>query len=350
MTKNSTDEPHQEEDPGRLATELAAETLATGGSVRLATLVAELVGLDDLRALAKKFGLSPKGYRIDKAPPAVLAAALTERKEPAVVDAVCEALEAAIRPAHAREPVAAPKSRSGETDREPSPLLALRERELEHARSDLARARDAADRQRRTQEEFERLLRSEREQSARLRAEITALRRRLAEAQNARPSSGDETRRIHELEREVEDLEHTESALRRRIAEQNTEIRSLRGQVDELAELVPKGRRRKAPPPPPPLPAGFRLPHFTREFYKSLESKDRRSIEQAIHAVLRFCTEGPSYPGLVVKQLEGLDLWSLRASVKLRVYFRLREDGDVDVLHLGDREDQDTWLKRFRER
>jgi hypothetical protein len=56
-----------------------------------------------------------------------------------------------------------------------------------------------------------------------------------------------------------------------------------------------------------------------------------------MQAALLFCTEGPGYPGLEVKQLEGVDLWSLRA------------DGDVDFVALADREDQNTMLRRLKD-
>ncbi|MCK5945323.1 MAG: hypothetical protein KAI24_25260, partial [Planctomycetes bacterium] len=85
-------------------------------------------------------------------------------------------------------------------------------------------------------------------------------------------------------------------------------------------------------------------------FYKSLEGKERRSVERALHAILLFCTEGHGYPGLEVKPMGGQDTWSLRASLGLRVYFRPRPDGDIDVLELGDREDQNTTLRRLKER
>ena len=128
-------------------------------------------------------------------------------------------------------------------------------------------------------------------------------------------------------------------------------MRELEARVEELEPLVPKGRRKKKRRPPPPQPDAFRLPHFTAAFYKTLEGKDRRSVEKAVQAVLLFCTEGPSYPGLEVKQLEGgTPLWSLRASLKLRVFFTVRTDGDVDVLALADREDQHTALRRWKDR
>ncbi len=92
------------------------------------------------------------------------------------------------------------------------------------------------------------------------------------------------------------------------------------------------------------------MPYFSAGFYRSLVDKERRAIERAMLAVFTLCTEGPTYPGLEVKQLEGLDLWSMRAALKLRVYFRWRPDGDVEIEELGDREDQHTTLRRFKER
>ena len=69
-----------------------------------------------------------------------------------------------------------------------------------------------------------------------------------------------------------------------------------------------------------------------------------------MQAILLFCTEGHGYPGLEVKQLGGQDTWSLRASLGLRVYFRPLPDGDIELLELGDREDQNTTLRRLKDR
>ena len=130
-------------------------------------------------------------------------------------------------------------------------------------------------------------------------------------------------------------------------------MRELEEELAELEPLVPKGRRRKRrmPPAPPPEPVRrFVLPYFASSFYRSLAGKDRKSIERAVQAVLLLCTEGHAYPGLEVKQLGGLSIWSLRASLGLRVYFRSRSDGDVELLELADREEQRTTLRRLKER
>jgi hypothetical protein len=63
-----------------------------------------------------------------------------------------------------------------------------------------------------------------------------------------------------------------------------------------------------------------------------------------------FCTEGYAYPGLEVKQLGGQDMWSMRASLGLRIYFRPIGERDIEVLELGDREDQNTTLRRLKEK
>ena len=92
------------------------------------------------------------------------------------------------------------------------------------------------------------------------------------------------------------------------------------------------------------------MPYLQPSFYKSLDGKERRSVERAWQALLLFCTEGHGYPGLEVKPMGGQDTWSLRASLGLRVYFRPRPDGDIDVLELGDREDQNTTLRRLKDK
>ena len=115
---------------------------------------------------------------------------------------------------------------------------------------------------------------------------------------------------------------------------------------------MPKNHRRKRRPmPPEPEPERrFVLPRFLPSFYKSLEGKDRRAAARAIEAVLLFCTEGPGDPGLEVKQMGGQDTWSLRASLGLRVYFQKLGAGEIEVQELADREEQNTTLRRRKER
>jgi hypothetical protein len=191
------------------------------------------------------------------------------------------------------------------------------------------------------------------EQLGLLRAEVERLRQRGGGSADG--TSGE----IEQLHREVHDLRQdllgyaeTDAALRRQNAVYQSRIRELEDSLRELEELVPKGRRKKrAPEAPPPEPdKRVLIPRFTDAFYRSLQDKERKSVDRAMYAILLFCSQGYSYPGLEVKQLMGQDTWSLRASLGLRVYFRQLPDGVVEFLELGNREDQNTTLRRLKER
>lgn len=321
--------------------DLVAAVLAGRGRVPFAKLLALALSEPDLRERARRFGLTPKGYRVDKAPAEALATLFAECTDPRVLDDVCAAFLARLSGQQ--------RATSQPTTADLEPMLRFKSQEVVRAEAKVARAGEALARSREREAELTRRLELEGEQSARLRAEIDRLGRQLA-CTELQPTPSTQDSRLRELERELETLSAAEEALRRRVAELTTANRGLSEENEELAAKVPKGRRKKPRPPPPPPPAMFRLPHLTPGFYKSLEGKDRRSIERAMQAVLLLCTEGPSYPGLEVKQIEGQPLWSMRASLKLRVYFGHRVDGDLDIVALADREDQNTVLRRLKER
>jgi hypothetical protein len=330
-----------------VAAELVAEALSGAGKLSLATLVERFVPIDALRALATRLGLSPKGYRIERAPPKVLVSLLTDIRAPAVVEEVVSALVERLLPQEPEAPAPAADRGTGSTDA----MLRLREQELAAARTALERARGQAARQRQREAELERRLEAAVEREARLRREIEDLHRQLEVRQDGARAPRDQQQRIRALEREIDALGEAVDGLRRLLALRAARMREYEAQIADLEERVPKGRRRKPPPPEEPsLAAEFRLPHFIPSFYRSLEDRDRRAVGRVMQAVLLFCTEGPGYPGLEVKQIEGQDLWSMRASLKLRVYFRFRDDGDIDVLAIADREDQHTMLRRLKER
>ncbi len=326
---------------------LVGEALKQGGKLSFATLVAHFVSLEAIREVARKHGLTPKGgFRIERAPARILAPLIAESKDAEVVRDAWRAVVAAIAPSHPETAKADEGALAGLES-----VLRLKEQELDQLRVTLESKDDQATRQREKETELSRKLQLEIEKGARQYSEIEDLQRQAAVTPGSDVGSSDQRRVIHELERDLETLGEAESGLRRLLALRAARISDLEAEVTDLETKVPKSRRRKAPKPEaPPLSDGFRLPHFTPAFDKSLEGKDRRSVEKAIQSSLLFCTEGPSYPGLEVKQMEGQELWSLRASLKLRVYFQIREDGDVDFLALADREDQNTLLRRFKER
>ncbi|MFO1053477.1 MAG: hypothetical protein U1F36_14790 [Planctomycetota bacterium] len=325
---------------------ILAQAMEPQGRVALAALLEFALGVDELRAMAQRHGVSPKGFRIEAAPAPKLAGLLVDPKQPKVLEATVRAFLDRLT-ASASEPTAKPSS-AAETEA----LLALRNRELAEARAEVERLRAQAAEWREREAELRREAEDVEMRAARTRAELEqAL--RLANRREARSRSSenpDTERRVRELEREHEELQRNETEQRRLVAVRHARIRELEDRVQELLELVPKDKREKRESPKAPILADeFRIPHFAPSFYKSLYDKDRRAIEKAVQAALLFCTEGHAYPGLEVKPIEGQDLWSLRASLRLRVYFRFRPDGDVDFLALADREDQHTMLRRLKE-
>jgi hypothetical protein len=327
---------------------LGEQVLAKGGDLPLALLLELLVPVRRLRDLARDYGLSPKGgFRLDKAPAHVLAPLLAEQREPERVDAVVRLLV----PAAAEAPPAADPAVDAAAN-EAAQLLPLREAELSRLRDELERAREGTARGLARETEQARRLQQQEQELLVLRAERNRYAQAPARGDAAPRSDKDLSRRVHDLELERDGFVDADQALRRQLAHNQTRLRELEAEVQELEALLPKGkRRRKAqPPPPPPDDRRFLLPRFTQAFYKSLEGKERRGVERAIQAILLFCTEGHGYPGLEVKQLGGQDTWSLRASLGLRVYFRPGGDGDIELLELGDREDQHTTLRRLKER
>ncbi len=326
--------------------ELSAQALKGGGAVPLATLLVSLVPVAALREVAARFGVAPKGFRVERASAPALAKLLTTSDDVEQLDAVCAALVAHLGGAAKKQHKPPATERVEQHER----ALAHKQAEIDRLQREVERARTTAARHREREAELQRDLDHERATGARRRAELQALRESAAPNPN---NSGDDDvhHRLHEALRDLGTLEEAEQDQRRRAAAQAARIRTLEQEVEKLHAALPKGRRKKEPPPPPPpVPDTFRLPVLAPSFYKSLEGKDRRAIAQAVHAVLLFCVEGPSYPGLEVKRLEASALWSLRAARKLRVLFKLHDQGTAEFVELVDREEQYTTLRRRRDR
>ena len=338
-----------------LAAILVRNVLAEDGKIPWSALIESVLDVEQQRELCRKHGLTPKGgFRLEKAPAKVLGPLLAESRDPSLLEVLASEVVESLRSAGDVDPadradatpaVAAP-------DPEVQQRLGLLERSLEEARAERDRARDSAARQRERADGAENRRATAEESVVRLRNQVAALEREVAQgAPIEAVIDRSAVHRAHELERELEALTEAEAALRRQLALARTQERELAEQLTELEALVPKGRRRRrrVEEPPEPPKRCF-VPYLAPSFYKSLDGKERKSVERAIQAVLLYCTEGPAYPGLEVKQLGGQDLWSMRASLKLRIYFRQRPDGDIDVLALGDREDQPTALRRLKDR
>ncbi|MEC7724958.1 MAG: hypothetical protein VYD05_05570 [Planctomycetota bacterium] len=333
---------------------LRERVLKGGGDLSLALLLEHLAPLAGLRELAVDFGVSPKGgFRIERAPARVLATKLAEERDPARLERVLRLIVTPPEVEGQGDPPAVAADQAAQAAaQEARALLALRDQEAQSLREQLERAREGAVRSQRRERDLERQLRAAQEEAARVGRSAEDATRAAVEAKPVPREDKALELRVRELEAERESMMAADEAARRLSARDRSRVRELEDEVAELESLIPASRRRKKNPLPPALPDErvFRVPHLHPSFYKSLESKERRSIERAWQALLLFCTEGHGYPGLEVKQIKGQDTWSMRASLGLRIYFRQRDDGDIDVLELGDREDQHTTLRRLKER
>ncbi len=329
---------------------LSEQVLKADGSMPLELLLVHLAPVERLREAAQRLGLSPKGgFRIEKAPSRVLAPLLAEQREAKnLEDVLALLLPSSEEPdlsgaIQQREDAAAAA--------EARALLVLRDAEVGRLREELERSREGQGRARVREAELERQLDLAMEELAHERRAVDDAKKDALAAPVVREDK-DHLHRLHELEAERESFLTADHAMRLQLARDRSRTRELEDEVAELESLIPASRRRKKKPmlPEPELQRRILVPHFLPSFYKSLEGKERRSVERAVHAMLLFCTEGHGYPGLEVKQLGGQDTWSLRASLGLRIYFRNMDDGDIEVIELGDREDQNTTLRRLKER
>ncbi len=322
---------------------MVEKALELKGLLPLEYLLTEFVPIDRLRDRARERGLSPKGFRIDSAPARALAQAMVRDLQP---ELLAEAASEVVMLLRARAEPAPHQSTPASSAPTPE-VLAESDAELERARVRLAATVAAQQKAEARVAELESRLARQAQQMVRLRGDLETAERRGHAATPSTPGR-DVVRALHEAEAELEVLGRSESEYRLRLAEQHTTMHTQAQRIEELEAMLPKDRRRRKAAPPPPPSERFRVPNFTSEFHRSLEGRDRRSVEAAFDAIFRFATAGYGYPGLEVKQLEGVNLWSMRAGIKVRVYFRPRADGDVDILAVGDREDQDTLLRRLR--
>lgn len=334
-----------------------AERAMRGAGIPLATLLEVLAPVAGMRALAKELGVQPKGgFRVEKASAKVLAEALAEQKKAEHLDRVIALL--ASRPAAAAANEGrAPKSASKPArapEPKASPLSLLKEQELKAVRAELQSARAGLDRALERETEMRRDLDHLTGMNRRLRADLGEAHRMLDSTSRVPdPTNKEQHQRVRELEQELAGYVEADSGLRRLLAQARSDKRQLEAEVEELLQLLPKGRRRKQKPPtePPPPSGRVMLPRFDPAFYRGLEGRDRKSVELAVHAILLLCTEGFSYPGLQAKQLGGKgELWSIRAARGLRIYFRLLDDGSLLFLDFAEREGQNTTIRRLKER
>ena len=91
------------------------------------------------------------------------------------------------------------------------------------------------------------------------------------------------------------------------------------------------------------------VPHLEKEFHQSLAEYDAKTVARIFKALFRVCQD-PAHTSLNFKKMSGRgDIYSIRATPALRIYF-FREPGALRFLLAGDREEQDRSLRQLRER
>ncbi len=332
---------------GAVRLDKLVELAIAGEELPLALLLEVLAPVQELRRFAKEFGLTPKGgFRIDKAPAHVLAPMLAALKDAKQLETVMRVLVPAV-------PEVAPARRaaSGKDSQGPDPALVEVTARADKLAAELTRAQAAMERQRNRESGLRQNIEQAEAEVARLRSQLA--KSRTDKPVQTKPAKDDLAARVRELEQDLEARDAADEALRKQMAADRRRLRELEIAKAELEELLPRGKRRSKPRAEPETPVPerrVRLPYFRPSFYKSLATMDQRAVAQAFEAVWTYCTHGPSYPALQVKPMGGQDTWSMRAALALRVYFVPRDDGDIDVVEVANREDQPTMLRRLKER
>lgn len=170
--------------------------------------------------------------------------------------------------------------------------------------------------------------------SARIEAEREQLRSRVHEGTAAEVGRlevrlEERDRRLRALEQALEKVEAEREGLADRV--RDFESRPRPAQEPSRTERVD--------------PATWSLPVFTSEFYDSIKSWDRKTLRTAFEKIVRLA-EDWRHPSLRAIPLEGLSgHYRIRVASDVRLIYRLRDGGEVEILSLIDREDLTRYIR-----
>ena len=206
---------------------------------------------------------------------------------------------------------------------------------------------------------------SMRDQLAQARSEISAREKTLADVRDELGQvRGELTRASAELARLTAAGEGRALSEARRLSDENRSLsEKLRAAAEERDELRDelKSAQRPAPAAPQPvaveedLPsaeeaATFLIPIFTREFYDSIQSWDRRMQRAAFDKVSLLARDW-RHGSLRALALEGLPgYYRIRIATDVRLIYRRGEGNTLEILSLIDREDLDRYIRQARTR
>jgi hypothetical protein len=206
---------------------------------------------------------------------------------------------------------------------------------------------------------------SAREQLGAARGEIAAGEKALGEAREELADARSElTRASSELLRLTAAGEGKALSDARRLGDENRSLREkLRAAAFERDELREKAQEAQRPEPARPvaviegeaLPSAeeastFLIPIFTREFYDSIQSWDRRMQRAAFDKVSLLARDW-RHGSLRALALEGLPgYYRIRIATDVRLIYRRGEGNQLEILSLIDREDLDRYIRQARTR
>lgn len=183
---------------------------------------------------------------------------------------------------------------------------------------------------------------TEREQSAHEKAKSALV---LAKGKAGRAELARVTKALARAEETCAALEARELKWRAEKAELEARAVTAPASV-EAAPATPVGDEA----PVEEVPVGWLRPHFTQEFYDSLEGWDLR-IQRAAYKQAFLLSENHRHPSLRALPLEGLPTYyRVRVATDVRLIYRRTEASEVDLLSLIDREDLDRYVRQAKTR
>jgi hypothetical protein len=164
-----------------------------------------------------------------------------------------------------------------------------------------------------------------------------------AEAQRARGTIRDLEGKVRALESRLERQAFREADLAAALAQAEARGRAAAGAAPASPE--------PAPEEPEEAPATWLRPHFTREFYDSLEGWDLR-IQRAAFKQANLLAQDHRHPSLRALPLEGLPgYYRVRVATDVRLLYRRGErQNEIEILSLIDREDLDRYVRQAKTR
>lgn len=236
--------------------------------------------------------------------------------------------------------------------------------ELKTAKKEAREAVQAAEKAQAKAESLQQQLKDARAELADVSRELNQLKKVATKADSALEKTKEQLEKAKgkvtraELERLRKDFDKATDAVAALTAREErlaTEKQALQQELDALkrtAEAAPQAPIASGGEDAPveELPSTWLKPHFTQEFYDSLDGWDAR-LQRAAFKQAYLLSENHRHPSLRAIPLEGLPgYFRVRVATDVRLIYRRSEGTSVDILSLIDREDLDRYVRQAKTR